>query len=349
MKPFKRGNLIAGGVLLLLGLALLLVAAHLPRPLQSQRQAERWAGESGMDFRQLSCVFFAGKTLESDAVLSFREKAAAAIVEANLDLPADSALCDAWSVGGSVKITGARGSFDATALAVGGRFFDFHPYALRSGGYLSESDLMLDRVVVDEQLAWMLYGSTDLAGMRVQIGDREYLIAGVVAQPDDRFTRALGTSAPTVYLDYTSRDALDGSGVYCYEVVLPEPVKGFAKRTVEDAFAKQALVVENTGRFTFWDSMQRLKTIGALGTRTEAVAFPAWENAAICAETWCALLRGAGLLCLVWPAALVCAAAWRLLRQGRQKLRHGGAVLREALLDRRDAQRERALRGKQCR
>ena len=341
MKLRKRVA-VAGGVLLLLGLAALLIAASLPRSLQSQRQAERWAGESGLQFRQLSCVLSTGQTLEPDTVLSFREKAAKAVAEANLDLPSDGSFCDAWSVSGTVKITGARGSFDAAALAVGGRFFDFHPYALRSGVALSESDLMQDRVVVDEQLAWMLYGSTELAGMRVQIGEAEYLIAGVVAQPDDRFTRALGERAPTVYLDYTNREALEESGTVCYEIVLPEPVKGFAKRTVEDTFAKLGMVLENTGRFTFWESMKRLKNFVTLGTRTQVVAFPAWENAAVCAENACALLRGAALACFVYPAAALLLILFRLRKAGAGKAKRLIAAGKERLLDLRDRRRARA-------
>ena len=56
MKLFTRGKWIAGGILLLLGLSLLLAAALLPRPLQSQLQAERWAGESGGRFAQFDCI-----------------------------------------------------------------------------------------------------------------------------------------------------------------------------------------------------------------------------------------------------------------------------------------------------
>ena len=344
MKLFRRSSILVGGIALLLGLALLLAAALLPRELQSQRQAERWAGESGKRFKQFTCILSPGQSLDLEAIYRFRSSAADKIAASDFELPAGgSAFCDAWSVSGTLKVGGPRGRFDAAAMAVGGRFFDFHPMPLLSGGYLSERDVMKDRVVLNEQLAWMLYGSTDLAGMTIEIGGRDFVVVGVVAQPDDRFTRAVSEGGPTMYMDFENRALAGADGVLCYEVVLPEPVKGFARSVAEDPFAKQGLVVENTGRFSFGASMQRLRSIGKLGTRTTAVTFPVWENAAVAAETSCALLRFAALLCLVWPAVLAIAALRLLLRFAAQKLKSGGRTAKEALLDRRDAHRMRII------
>lgn len=343
MKPLKRGTVIAGGILLLLGLVFLFTAAVLPRPLADQRQAERWAGEGALRFRQLSAVLAAGQTLEPDAILKFRQTAAEKIEKADLDIPAAGAICDAWSQGGTVKVSGPRGGFDAAALAVGGRFFDFHPYALRSGGYLSESDLMKDRVVLDEQLAWMLYGSKDLAGLTVRIGEQDFVISGVAAQADDRFSRAVTELGPTIYLDYSARSLLSAGGAVCYEAVLPEPVRGFARGIMTDSFGKLGQVVENTDRFSFSNSLRRLKTIGTLGARTEAVAFPSWENSAVCAETWCALLRGLGLACLVFPAAALLVLLHRLRKGGVNEAKRLWAAGKERVLDLRDRRRARSL------
>ncbi len=348
MKRLRRGTAIAGGILLLSGLILLLTAALLPRPLQSQRQAERWAGESDMRFRQLSALPAAGQDLTPETILTFRNTAAEKLEKADLGLPADRALCDAWSQSGSVKVAGARGSFEAAGIAVGGRFFDFHPLAMRSGGYLLDGDLMKDRVVLDEQLAGMLYGSADLAGLTVRIGEQDFVIAGVAAQPDDAFSRAVTALGPTIYLDYSARGLLSSGGALCYEVVLPDPVRGFAKGVVTDSFGKLGPVVENTGRFSFANSLRRLRTIGTLGARTEAVAFPIWENAALCAETWCALLRGLGLACLVYPAAAALLLLRHLRKGGVKEVKRLAAAGREALLELRDRGRARALarRGK---
>ena len=331
-------------MLLLLGLALLIAAARLPLPLQSQREAERWAGGSGKRYRQLTAILTPGQTLEQGDVYSFRTTAMDKITASDFEIPeGGSALCDAWSVTGTLKVSGPRGSFDAAGIAVGGSFFDFHPMPVRSGSLLSDADVMHDRVVLDEQLAWMLYGSSDLAGQTVQIGQGDYFVAGVVAQPDDHFTRAVSDRTPTVYLSYESRSVLSGSGTASYEVVLPDPVKGFAKAIVESAFASKGVVVENTDRFSFASSLGRLRNLGTLGTRTTAVIFPSWENAAVAAETTCALLRGAAIVCLIWPAVLLIAALRLLARAGIRRLKSGGRAAREALLDRRDERRMRII------
>ncbi len=342
MKLPKRSSLIACGILLLLGFALLLAAALLPKPLTHERQAERWAGESGIRFQQFDCVLSPGQTLEEDAIYSFRDSAMKKIDESDFELSeGGTAFCDAWSTQGSLKVGGPRGSFDAAALAVGGSFFDFHPLTLCSGGYLTESDLMKDRVVLDEQLAWMLFGGSDVSGLTVEIGERDFLIAGVVAQANDRFTRAAGELSPTLYLQYECRDLLGSGSVTSYELVLPEPVKGFAKGIADEAFAKQGVVVQNSDRFRFSASLQRLAGLTKLGVRTTSVVLPVWENAAVIAETGCALARGAGLLCLLFPAILLCIVLFRLLRLGAKALKSGAGTAKEALLDRRDDRRER--------
>ena len=72
---------------------------------------------------------------------------------------------DAYCAFGKTSVTGDHGSSDASVIAVGGNYFLFHPLELVSGTYFSESDVMHDRVVLDETLAWKLFGGSNLAGM----------------------------------------------------------------------------------------------------------------------------------------------------------------------------------------
>ena len=340
MKLLKRKNLIIGGVSLLLALVLLLIAAWLPRPLQSQYQAERWAGESGKRFQQFLCALTPGQTLEPSAIYSFREAALKKLTESDETLTPDgSEICDAWSLSGALKVSGPRGRFDAAAYAVGGRYFDFHPQTLLSGVYLTETDLLKDRVVLDEQLAWMLFGAADVAGMSVTIGDQEFRVAGVVAQPDDRFSRAADGKTPTIYLCYECRELVGSGGVATYETVLPNPVKGFAKGVVEATFASRGGVVQCTDRFSFAASLKRLAALARQGVRDSAVILPYWENAAVIAENACAIVRAAALLFFAFPAVLLIAGAVQLFRLGKRALRRGGGSFKEALLDRLDRQR----------
>ena len=59
------------------------------------------------------------------------------------------------------SVTGDHGAAEVKAIGVGGNFFHFHPLRLRSGSYIAEDDFMLDRVVLDETLAWQLFGGFD--------------------------------------------------------------------------------------------------------------------------------------------------------------------------------------------
>ena len=348
MKTIKRGVWIAAGALLLIAAVLLIAASRAPRVLQSQYQAERWAGDGGGRFRQLACFLSPGAVLDREAVYTFRDKAARAVAAADTEEGADAVVsfCDAWSAAGSVKAAGPRGSFDAAALSVGGRFFDFHPMPLRSGGYLYESDLMHDRVVLDEQLAWMLFGAQDVAGMTVQIGKQEFLVAGVVAQPDDRFTRAVNARPPTLYLDDENRALLGDAPALTYEVVLPDPVRGFARGIVDETFGKLGAVVECTGRFSFAASLSRLGHLGQMGVNTRASVTPSWENAAVVAENRVAFLRLGALACLLLPAAGAAVLLYRGVRAGKRSLRTGAQRAWSALLDRRDARYERRRKTK---
>lgn len=343
----KRKYIIPGCILLVLAAVCLLIAAALPKPLHNQKQAERWAGESGAEFAQFSCFLSPSDVLNEEDIYTLRQKIDEKLTAESYETPQGGvSFCDAWSAAGTLTVSGPRGSFDTAALAVGGSFFDFHPLTLLSGGYLAESDLMKDRVVLDEQLAWMLFGGRDLAGMTVTIAGQDYIVAGVAALESDRATRAVADEAPMLFLAYGDRTLLSEAGETCYEVVLPEPVEGFAGAMLEECFPIGGGVLQqNTGRFSFAGSAALLRQLGKLGVRTQAVQFPYWENAALYTETRCALFRGAGLLCLPYPAALACIVLLRLLKKGKSKLRSGGAAIRGKLLDKRDERRMRLYSG----
>ena len=70
-------------------------------------------------------------------------------------------------------------------MGVGGDFFSFHRMFLRSGNYIAESDLMHDRVVLDKELAWKLFGAIEVDGMELEINGKRFIVAGVVERDGD--------------------------------------------------------------------------------------------------------------------------------------------------------------------
>ena len=148
-----------------------------------------------------------------------------------------------------------------------------------------------------------------------------------------------------LYLPYETYLTMDeGKGVDCYEIVLPEPAKDFAKALLEECLPTESGVLrENTGRFRFGKSLKLLKEFNRSAVRTEAVAFPAWENAALLTESRCAVLRLIALLALLFPAVIVCIELVRCILFAREKLRGKGRMLVERVRDRADEHRAQRM------
>ena len=63
----------------------------------------------------------------------------------------------------------------------------------------------------------------------------------------------------------------------------------------------------------------------------------------LCAETWCALLRGLGLACLIWPAVMLLVLLHRLRSGGVKEAKRLWAAGKERLLDLRDRRRAHSM------
>ena len=230
-----------------------------------------------------------------------------------------SAWKDAYCAQGSVSVTGGKGNAKAQTLGVGGDWFYFHDLKLRSGVYLSESDLMHDRVVLDETLAWKLYGGFDLAGMDVTIGGKQYIIAGVVNLETDKASlKARGDSGGVLIMHYDALNAIAETKISSYEIVCADPITGFVLDTVKKGFT-DAAAVENSSRFTSITPWSAMASFGDRAVSTVAVAYPYWENAARITEDQVALLRVLAFVLALLPAgyalwwiikALIVAWAW---------------------------------------
>ena len=94
----------------------------------------------------------------------------------------------------------------------------------------------------------------------------------------------------------------DTGKITTYEIVMPDPVEGYAAAVLEKALGENsgAIVVDNTNRFGFRNLLEDLRDFALLGMRTGSVRYPYWENAAIGWETiFAALLLAEGMLILM--------------------------------------------------
>jgi hypothetical protein len=296
---------LAVNALCVIGLLIcVLIYHHTSGLLESQTLAERWSGASGNRYAQISCFLNNDTTPDQNALFSFAETIDEALLAASLDTTQGHLWTYAYASESSLTISGSYGTATATVWGVGGNYFLFHPLVLRDGSYISDEDLMEDRVVLDEELAWKLFGSVDIAGMTVTINNVPYPIAGVVSREKDRFSQTTYTKGAGIYISYTALAKIEDAPITCYEIVLPDPISGFGLGVVADNFALGAhgVVLENTGRF---ELARIIKVLGSFNTRTiqdNGIAYPYWENAARLVENQLALLLLLGLAFFLFPA-----------------------------------------------
>ena len=293
--------------------------------LPSQHAAERWQGERELDFTQLSFFMTRDHKLTREQLYSFRTEMVKKLKEASLDPEADRGLLhDAWSGLDTVKVQNGRRSGEVQVVPVGGWFFDFHPLRLVSGNYLQPDDVMDDRVLLDEETAWLLFGGMDLAGMSFAIEGKPFVVAGVYKHDADSFSRRAEGDAMCIYMNYDAFERMfpEKTGISCYELVMADPVRGFALTAAGEKFtAKDAEIVDNSARFSVARLWALLKDRRARVMRTGFAVYPAWENAARAAEDRAAQLFALACVLAVLPAVLMLLWLGRLTLHGREKLR----------------------------
>ena len=291
--------------------------------LDAQKAATRWQGESEREFNQLSCFIPSEKLISLEDVYAFRYAMLDKFHSAALDVDNnDTLFVDAWSTSGKAVASTSLGTGDVSITAVGGEYFTFHPIRLLSGSYLTEEDLMKDRVLLDEDVAWLLFGGTDLTGLELRINNVPFLVGGVVRREQDFASRKAYQDGMGLFMSYDAYKELQPeAGINCYELVMAEPVKGFSVNFAREKFPiGDGVILENTGRFSAGRLLGLLKQFGTRSMQDRSIRYPYWENAARCVEDWSMLLLLMTMLAAILPA--LCLILWliRRLRRGRDKL-----------------------------
>ena len=315
--------LVVCAVLLLLAALCALAALVQSRRLPSQREYERWRGENEQEFAQISCFLPQPSTVRQNDVYAFRYAVLDAVSAADVETKEGVyPFIDAWSGAGRLTIAGDRGTTQAPVTAVGGAFFEFHPLTLLSGSYLSEDDFSPNRVLLDRELAWELFGGVELSGMTVEINGVEFVVGGVVEREQDWASRKAYTGEKGCFMSFEAYRALtEKDAVDCYEIVLPEPVRGFAAQLVADKFPHgEGDTVVNSDRFSYSRLLHLARTLPLRSAHSGGVSYPYWENAARIEEDLCAALAALATVLAAAPAATAFVWLIRLLTRGKRTL-----------------------------
>lgn len=301
---------ISGVVSFLIFLVLLVLTNHMSGALDAQQMAARWSEEK--DVAQVSCFFSPNAQVTEDTLLAFEHSLDSALKEASITLesenPSARLWVDAYSASGRINLSNGSKTLEADAIGIGGDFFLFHPLKLLYGSFFTGNDLMQDYCVIDEEAAWQLFGSNDVAGMTVYVGNVPHIVTGVVERPEGHLEEAAGLEKTVVYVSYDTLSALGTNhGINHYEIVMPSPVTGFAYNHVKEKIGVEETemeVIENTSRYSLLNRLKLLRSFGTRSMNGKAIIYPYWENLARGYEDMIGVLTLFMLLFLLYPIVL---------------------------------------------
>lgn len=306
---------ITAAVSLTVFLILTAVCSQLSGQLTAQNMADRWAPDGGA--AQVSCFFSQQSQVDENTIKSFEHTLDQALLESSITVESPNASArlwaDAYSTSGKLNLEGKAGQSEVNVIGVGGDFFLFHPLQLVNGAYFSGSDLMQDHIVIDEDIAWQLFGSNDVVGQQVMINGIPHLVNGVIKRDSGRLNDKAGNGSSTAYVSYeTLSKNLAARGqvaaINHYEIVMPNPVDGFAYGMVKDKIGIEETeieIVENTTRFKLLPMFKVLGNFGMRSMNGKAIIYPYWENIARGYEDIFALILIFRILFLLYPIVLL--------------------------------------------
>ena len=292
----KRFQIILGLLALINVISILVSSAVIgvmSASLPSQNAVSRWAGD-GTATAQISAFLTDSAELSSDDISrGITGKLDSALTEASISPPdADARL---YALGYSTETSGSvtyvntsgknvGGAISVTVTACGGDFFIFHPLSMLSGYYFNTEDILNDCVVIDNDIAWQIFGSHDVVGRVIKLNGRDCYISGVTeCGRDGKYSDYYGDK-PRIYISYSLAEELYGNlPARVVEILLPNPIGGFAMDMFKDALSvpeSECELVENSARFSDSQLRRLLSGFSERSVRTTNVSFPYYENTA---------------------------------------------------------------------
>lgn len=340
MKRYKK-ELVLG--LLVFSVILLAWIEHgITGSLSTQQLAKRWSKEE--DFAQFACYFTEEAYFYEDQIQFVERTLVTGMEEASITGTKENGgrnWIDAYSTQGELMIASSRASISARAFGVGGDFFQFHPLTLLDGNYFDAADINEDGVIIDEVVAWQLFGSNNVAGMEVEINGSIYPVRGVVRSDKGLFSEAVKEEDPTIYVSFRILEGEEESlPIDCYEVLAVNPVKEFAKETLKNALSMtedKYELIECSARFDFVHRFAVIRNFGIRSMTTKNIVFPYWENRARGYEDVSALILVLQILSLIYPVFWLIKKGYGFWKRRKELKKKLWEMMKELLKKRRKA------------
>lgn len=253
----------------------------------TQNMAKRWNAAGGA--AQVSCFFSENASISEDQIIGFEHMLDSKLLEESITVEAENESArlwmDAYSTDGFLSLSRENRSMSVQALGVGGDFFYFHPLKLLDGYYFFGSDINQDFIVIDEDIAWQLFGSNDVEGMELYVGNKLFIVRGVIERDKSRLSKAAGLEKPLAYISFSAMQDMQGGEAMLkhYEIVMPNPVTDYAKGKVQELIGvdeNSMVLVENSKRYGFVQGLMLIPKFGIRSMSEKAILYPYWENIA---------------------------------------------------------------------
>lgn len=315
-------------VICLFFIGILFIFEHqIQNKLYDQQMAKRWS-KAG-DAAQISAFFTEDAVEDEFYFRQVEENVKNALKEASIMSENENARLwiDAVSRSGKIVVSSERATMELTALGVEGEFFQFHPQRIVNGALFREDSMMNDGIVIDEETAWQLFGSSDVAGMQVMIGQVPHFITGVIERTSGRMSKAAGLDKSVCYLSLESLENYGSvAGGFTYEIVMPNPIKNFAFSTMQKILGtenEEVVVLENSSRYEILSIMKVIQKFGTRSMSIQGIVFPYWENIARGWEDILSVFLMGKILLLLYPCIFAVGILIYLWKRKKWTLKQG--------------------------
>ncbi len=257
---------------------------------------KRWAA-NGERYAVISLYTEESAALTKDQVESWVYSIDSALLEASITLNENArSWAYTYAAEETMSVTGPKATATAEIIAAGGDFFVFHPLQFLYGAAFLNDTSNPNGVVIDEDLAWKIFGAVDIVGMEMTINDTPFTVVGVTERESDHGIYAYTYGErPRMYMSYAGYIKVRGDEAHItiFETALPNAVKSFAKNIfsgVVQTNEESTSVSEASDRFSLLNRYNNMKILKYSWIRENKIEYPYWENEALVADYRCAIL-----------------------------------------------------------
>lgn len=328
----------ANAVSLIFFLIMTVFFGKLKTSLPDQQVAEQWSADK--PYSLVSVYSDISDTMSLNDIFMARVNVEKKLVENSIAAETENARVWADAFSSAQELITAEAGYstsEAHLIVTGGDFALFHPMDFLHGGFYSDDAVMQDNVVMDEVLAWRLYGSSDIVGKPVLIKGKYYFVSGVFRQSEDKNIERVYGSKPRIFMSYKGYDIISpdkAADFICYEACLPDAVSGFGKKILTEAMGLEEntdRVMENSARYSLRSRFDIIRNFGMRSVADSPVFYQYWENAARITDDKAALLLAMQAVGLAVPIGTAVYYFCKLIRNRKKLAKKAMDSLKESL------------------